>query len=108
MTIRPITAELVHTMREASGIGMMDCKAAAELALKDLHCDFVLALRMRHYHALAVNIGSRDPAVSPARARRQWDAANALGDRDDLVAKHDAWRRLDAMSNKWDGNVRDL
>lgn len=97
---RRLTAPLVHLMREASGLGMMDCKAAAELAIAEYDADFVLALGIRNAASYAVRIGSRDPRISAQEARRRWNVAHALDARDSMAARSDAWRRLDELSGR--------
>jgi len=51
-----------------------------------------------------VKINSRDPSVSDVVIRRRWNLARALGRRDDMVARHETWARLDAMSNRFRGD----
>jgi len=102
--IRLVTAELVHVMREASGLPMMRCKEIADDARLNLHGDFVTALLAADANTLAVKINSRDPSVSDVVIRRRWNLARALGRRDDMVARHETWARLDAMSNRFRGD----
>lgn len=100
-TPAPITADLVRLMNAASGLGMMDCKAAAERAVAELDGDYVVALLARHAHGFAVMIRSRDPAVSDAQARTRWDLDHALGEREARVSGGGAWERLDGMSGRF-------
>jgi hypothetical protein len=94
----PGDAQLVRLMREASGMGMMDCKAVLGVARRDYGGDLVLALLARDANALAVNIRSRDPVVSDAEARRRWNEGRARGRRADVVARGGAWAELDRLS----------
>lgn len=87
------TAAIVHLMRECSGMGMMDCKAAAVFADERLGGDYVTALLMADANKLAVNIRSRDPAVSDKHARLRWNFAHAVGLRDSKISSPD-WSRL--------------
>lgn len=91
-------ADLIRLMREASGCSMTDCKASLELARKELDGDIVVALLMRNAATLAVKIGSRDPDVSDAEARRRWDEAHARGRREAVVERGGAWTELDLIS----------
>ena len=94
----PGDAHVVKLMREASGFGMMDCKAALAEARTHHGGDLVVALLARHANQYAVNIRSRDPAVSDAEARRRWNLAHAIGSRADTVARGGAWAELDRLT----------
>jgi len=101
---RRLTAPLVHLMREISGCGMMDCKAAAEEAIARYDADFVLAVGILNAKAYAVMIRSRDPDVTDAEARRRWNVADAMGRRRHFAESTDAGRRLDELSGRYRGD----
>lgn len=103
-----LTAELVYLMREASGMGMMECKDAAVYAIDKLNGDFALALLMRSANGYAVMIKSRDPKVTNKQARDRWNLGHALGLREDIAETSDAWRRLVERSGKWDGAITSI
>lgn len=90
-------AFLIHLMREASGFGMMDCKAALAEARQNHDGDMVLALLCRRANQFAVRVGSRDPAVSDSEARRRSNLGHALGDRERMVGQGGAWAELDRL-----------
>lgn len=94
-----ITPDLVRLMREASGMGMQDCLAAARSARDDFGGDYVLALLVRDAASLAVNVRQRD-GTSPAEARRRWNVAHALERRERAASLSEAWKALDAASKR--------
>lgn len=98
-----VTADLVHLMRDASGLGMMRCKEAADMAATRLDGDFALALLIVDAHSLAVNVRSRDPAVADAEARWRWDLAHARARRAHIASHSPAWARLVSLSGDFAG-----
>ena len=97
---RTVTAQIVHVMRDASGLSMMQCRDAAHDAVANLSGDFVLALLVADANGLAVAIRSKDPAADQALLRRDWNIRHAGISRADISQRSDAWRRLDAVSPK--------
>ena len=91
---------IIRLMREASGMGMMDCKNAFEDARDNLDGDLVVALLVRDAHGLAVNVRSRDPQGDHVAARRRWDIGQATGGRAAAVARGGAWAELDRLSTR--------
>lgn len=88
-------------MRAASGMGMMDCKQAAEEAHARYGGDYVLALLVRSANAYAVNI-KPGPGQTAKQARDRWNLADALGRREDIVTRTDEWAALDAVSTRYE------
>lgn len=93
-----IDASLVKLMREAGGVSMPRAHEIAKDAAANLSSDFVLALLAADAHGLAVNIRSRDPAVTDQQARRGWDLQRAVSQRSERIRSSDAWARLDRLS----------
>lgn len=89
-------ADIVRAIRAAGGMSMMQAKAAMQLADARFGGDYVLTALMHDAHGLAVNVGSRNPAVSDAEARMAWDVAMARSRRDAMTG--DAWDALRRIS----------
>lgn len=99
--IQPI--DIIRAIRADVGISMMDAKAAMQKADERFGGDYLLAALMRHAHGFAINVRSRDPEVSPAAAREDWDLRHALTSRDGSQSdERAALKRL--CRCRWDPN----
>ncbi len=94
-------AHIIRLMREASGLGMADCRAALLYAETHLQGDFVLALLVRDAASFAIGIRSRDPAISDREARARWNLDHARRRRDSIAASTEDWKTLDALSPRY-------